>query len=274
MIRKIETFAMTGSIIAAYCSLVLGQATTPTLLEVDMENVVAYQGDTSDLSLFATNPNITPRVPPIPPRNFGEATMLGDIVAVNGQPAKGTFADRGSVISANPTPNPGQAIADATRSAIAYRTFEFMKTDGTPVGTIMVMGLNGGSSPPGPAFGSQNFAIVGGTGAFLGVRGQQGGRQLPQTIPVRQATMAEDPANRRVNGGGRVRWLLYVIPASAPEIVATPGGPAVTHSIDFSLVSASKPAAAGEILSAFVTGLGPTRPGVDAGQPFPPAHWR
>ena len=32
----------------------------------------------------------------------------------------------------------------------------------------MVLGLNGGVSPPGGNFGGQNFAIVGGTGAFLG----------------------------------------------------------------------------------------------------------
>jgi uncharacterized protein (TIGR03437 family) len=50
--------------------------------------------------------------------------------------------------------------------------------------------------------------------------------------------------------------------------VSTASGPAVTHSSDFSLVSASKPAAAGEILSLFATGLGPTRPGVDPGKPF------
>jgi uncharacterized protein (TIGR03437 family) len=51
--------------------------------------------------------------------------------------------------------------------------------------------------------------------------------------------------------------------------VATAAGPAVTHSGDFSLVTASKPAAAGEVLSLFATGLGPVNPGVDPGQPFP-----
>lgn len=49
----------------------------------------------------------------------------------------------------------------------------------------------------------------------------------------------------------------------------TPSGPAVTHSSDFSLVTSSKPAAVGETLSIFMTGLGPARPGVDPGQPFP-----
>ena len=81
--------------------------------------------------------------------------------------------------------------------------------------------------------------------------------------------MAEDPAKRRINGGGSVRQLLTVMPMSRPEIGTTSAGPAVKHPGDFSLVTASKPAAAGEILSAFVTGLGPTRPGVDPGKPFP-----
>jgi uncharacterized protein (TIGR03437 family) len=56
---------------------------------------------------------------------------------------------------------------------------------------------------------------------------------------------------------------------STPQIVSTAQGAAVTHSSDFTLVNASKPAAAGEILSIFMTGLGPTQPGVDPGRPFP-----
>jgi uncharacterized protein (TIGR03437 family) len=48
-----------------------------------------------------------------------------------------------------------------------------------------------------------------------------------------------------------------------------PAGPAITHSSDFSRATASKPAAAGEILSLFARGLGPVNPAVDPGQPFP-----
>ena len=66
-----------------------------------------------------------------------------------------------------------------------------------------------------------------------------------------------------------MRWVLHIIPMSRPEIVATPAGPAVTHASDFSVVTVSKPATPGETLSLFATGLGPTRPGVDPGQPFP-----
>jgi len=44
--------------------------------------------------------------------------------------------------------------------------------------------------------------------------------------------------------------------------------PAITHSNDFSLVTTVNPAKSGEILSLIAKGLGPTRPGVDPGQPF------
>jgi uncharacterized protein (TIGR03437 family) len=56
---------------------------------------------------------------------------------------------------------------------------------------------------------------------------------------------------------------------SPPQILITDSGPAVSHSSDFSPVTSSKPAAAGEVLSLFATGLGPTAPAVDPGQPFP-----
>ena len=50
--------------------------------------------------------------------------------------------------------------------------------------------------------------------------------------------------------------------------MTTASGPAVFHS-DLSPVTAAKPARSGEVLIAQATGLGPTVPGVDPGQPFP-----
>jgi hypothetical protein len=268
MIGKAENIVMAALLAAVYCSLALGQTPPPAILEVDVENVVEYQSDTSDLSRIATNPSVTPAVPP---RTFFPVSGIGDIVAVNGQSAKGTVAFRAHAFDMRPAPNPGQSIADTMRASIRYQTFEILKSDGTPVGTIVALGPNGGSPPPGApsAQTGGNLAIVGGTGAFLGVRGQYGGASNSQRIPARAASVAEDPANRRVNGGGSLRFVLHLIPISAPQIVITPSGPAVAHSSDFTLVTSSKPAAAGEILSLFCAGLGPTRPGVDSGQPFP-----
>jgi uncharacterized protein (TIGR03437 family) len=51
--------------------------------------------------------------------------------------------------------------------------------------------------------------------------------------------------------------------------MATASGPAVFHGGDFSPVTAARPAKAGEVLIVRATGLGPTRPGVDPGRPFP-----
>jgi hypothetical protein len=57
---KAESIAMTILIGAVYCHPSFGQAPPVTILEVDVENAVEYQGDVSDAKQFATNPNITP----------------------------------------------------------------------------------------------------------------------------------------------------------------------------------------------------------------------
>jgi uncharacterized protein (TIGR03437 family) len=134
-----------------------------------------------------------------------------------------------------------------------------------------MLGLDGGAPPPGaPAVSRQsNFAITGGTGAFLGVRGQfEAGPAIAGAPAIRNASVREDPAMRRINGGGHSAYILHLIPISRPEIVVTDAGPAVTHA-DFSAVTPAKPAKAGEILIVKATGLGPTIPGVDPGLPFP-----
>jgi uncharacterized protein (TIGR03437 family) len=137
----------------------------------------------------------------------------------------------------------------------------------------MTNGLRGvAPSPPGLPAGNQNFAIVGGTGAFLGVRGQTSNAMQglgSAAVDPRSASITEDPANRRINGGGHVVVTLYVIPESRPEIAVTAGAAAIAHADDLSLVNAARPAVAGEVLSLFATGLGPTRPGLRPGQPFP-----
>jgi uncharacterized protein (TIGR03437 family) len=146
-------------------------------------------------------------------------------------------------------------------------TFEIITLDGTPVGSIMAAGLAGGPAPPGgPLLSNQgNNTIIGGTGAFVGLRGQVG-QVAPAAAANRAASMAEDPLNRQTNGAaGKLRFVLHLLPDSRPQIAA------VAHSKDYAVVAAANPAAASEILSLFVKGLGPTAPGVDPGQPFPPS---
>jgi len=270
--------AMTVSILfAAACCQPATRQTPPATLKVELRNLVEYQTDTSDLSKFGTNPNITKggiNSTGAAPCFSVPIVALGDIVAVNGQPAKGTYTSRGVSVCTSPTAIASQPVADVSRNSIRFETYEILQSDGaTPVGTVMTEGLNaGGPSPPGPPAGSHNFAIVGGTGAFLGAQGQTGNAMQglgSAAVPIRLASVTEDPANRRTNGGGHVVFTLYVMPAFRPEVAITANGPAITHSSDFSLVSAAKPAAAGEILSIFATGLGPTNATLNPGQPFP-----
>jgi hypothetical protein len=263
MIRRINAMGMLALSIAGFGRLAPAQSTSQITLVIDLQNVVEYQGDVGDPQQFATNPNITTGMTA---KNFGFATVLGDIVAVNGQPAKGTYVGKPAGIQASPAPTGGGAITDITRAALRDHVFEILKPDGTQVGSIMSIGLSGGSGPPsGPPNEKGNWAIVGGTGAFLGARGAIG----VINGSGRVASVTENPGMRRINGGTSFSFYIHLIPMSAPQIISTPNGPAVTHSVDFTLVSPSKPAAAGEVLSLFATGLGPTIPEVDLGIPFP-----
>ena len=273
MIRKSPILAILFAPI--YCIPSPGQAPAATLY-IELQNVVEYQLDTSDLSKYGTDPNVTQgKIAKGLGVGCAGVPIIGyaDIVAVNGQPARGTYAVRGMSICASPTPIPSaNAIADTTWPSMRDETYEILQSDGTtPIGTIMTYGLSSGTpSPPGPPAGSKNSAITGGTGAYFGVRGQKGQRNnlLSGAAGERTASITEDPGKRRQNGGGHTLTVLYVIPMSWPTITASAGGPAIVHS-DFSLVSASKPAAAGEILSLFATGLGPTRASLTPDQPFP-----
>src|SRR5258708_2436368 len=243
-----KVMAMAGLLAVAFCQPGFGQAPPPAILRIDVQNFVRYVEDVVDPSKFATNSNVTAAAVP---KNFGAFLAIADIVAVNDQPFKGTYTSRGRSIDLRPAPNAGDAIADTNRNALVDTRFEILNPDGTPIGSIMGLELGGGSPAPGaPLVITQgNNAIVGYTGAYLGARGYFGQTVTAQTVSTRMASMSEDPANRRTNGGGFARFVLQVIPLSTPGIAVTALGPAITHSSDFSLVTNSKPAAAGKILS-------------------------
>ena len=191
----------------------------PTALQVDVNNFVLYNYDTFDTTQFGTNPNPTS----VPMKTYNYHISVGDIVAVDGTPAKGTLLCTHTmfVLSPNATVGSMKAIADTSRSMLDDCSLEILASDGTVVGTIFIHGLFGSAPPPGaPASSARsNLIITGGTGAFLGARGQAG-----QTGPwtPRVASVTEDPANRRVNGGGVESIILQVFPMVT-------GGPAAVH---------------------------------------------
>jgi hypothetical protein len=243
--------------------IVKAQAQEPAvILEIQTQNAVSYNDDVSDPSRLASSPAIAGPAA----RTFMPWIYISDIVSVNGDPAKGVVVARGTAINLRTSPNPGQAVADTIRGDTQDNRFELQGADGTPIGTIMASGLSAGvPSPSAPTrVIAGNNAILGGTGAFLGVKGEW----EAASNSARVASMIEDPANRRTNGGGSTLFLLHLIPQQRAEIAMTSTGPAVFHA-DLSPITATKPAKAAEVLIVQATGLGPTVPRVDPGQAFP-----
>lgn len=244
----------------------LAQTSPPTILEIQLEDSVSYVSDASDTARFASEAN---RTQPSAVRNFSTSLSISDIASVNGRPAKGIAVASIRAMNFRPSPAAGQAIGDTVRNSILDYAFEILNPDGTSIGSIFASGFGGGTPPAGaPLAGtSSNYAVVGGTGAFLGARGQV--ILGPVATAVRSASVTEDPSNRRVHGGGRLLVVMHLIPMERPEIVNTETGLAIYHS-DHSQVTAEKPARRGEILIVSATGLGPVTPNLGPGRPFPP----
>jgi hypothetical protein len=267
MIRK--TFGLSWialAIVGVTCRPSAAQ--TPTVIQIDIENYAYYYADNPDYSKLAGTEQASP---PVSTKTFSSFIGLADIVRVNGTPAKGTWSIRATTTNYTPTPQPGQAIADTTRNFFVDWVWEIQQADGTPIGTIMATGMGFGPPPPGSPAGlsataASTMAITGGTGAYLGMRGQAGFSQI--TVAGRAASVAEDPSMRRVLGGGTRSFLLTLFPLAPPAILSNNSGPLVLHASDFSQVTSANPARPSEILSILATGLGPTNPGPDPGQPF------
>ena len=245
-------------------------------LRIDIEKGVNYYQDVTDYSRFATDPG--PQAVAAS-RNFSSGVSVIDIVAVNGEPARGTAFGQQVTLIAKPNPAPSQAIADVSAGGIVEWIFEIQSSTersldemGRPIsiGTIFFQGLAAGAPPPGlgVVVGGGNFSVVGGTGAFAGARGHAAFTPPPAPAAPRSASFTEDPANRRALGGGAFRLLVNLIPLSRPEVVMRSNGPAVVRHSDNSLITAATPAQADELLTLYATGLGPTKPALSPGELF------
>ena len=227
---------------ALVCPAILAQTLDdPVILTVEVANSVIYRGTVFDASKIAKDPGATTSVN----QAFIEAMNVGDIVTVNGKPVKGTWSSSVLAMPYRANPQPGQPIADFDLAGTNFCTWQFYDTDGNFLGMLRDSGAG------------QGHTIVGALGGFFGVVGMhQGGTTI---TPQRQASTAEDPANRRNLGGGRATMVFYLYPTVRPAVVVTPSGPAIAHA-DYSPLTAANPARPGETLILAATGLGPVRP--------------
>ncbi len=258
----------TTFVLVACAAALMAQTPPVTILRVELTNYVNYYADVTDPLKIGTSPGVTPLQSGFN-STFKTQIGIGDIASINGKPARGIWIFRALALNLSPTPASGRVIADLARVAVYDLVADILQADGTPVGIITGAGLGGGTPAPGApmAAGASNLGVTSGTGPFLGARGQiavQGGTAL------RSASVAEDPANRRLNGGGTLSMIVHLIPMTCPEVLAVPSGAAIFHGDDFSPVTADKPARVGEQLIMSVSGLGPVKPNLDPGKPFPP----
>ncbi len=244
--NRLSNTIAAAAFVAALCASGFGQtAERPVTLIIEVDNAVLYRGDVTDSTKLARDPGVTT---PLPARAFQYTQAVGDIVAVNGTPAKGLWVYRTAALSPRVNPQPGQTIADYDGDGGVFCFWQILGPDGRWIGNL----LDGGGFP------ASYHTITGGAGAFLGVTGEH--RFLETIRPQRTASVTEDPANRRINGGGKWRTIFYMWPKYRPSVDVTAAGPAVYHTADFSPVTATSPARAGEILTIGARNLGPTRP--------------
>jgi uncharacterized protein (TIGR03437 family) len=154
-------------------------------------------------------------------------------------------------------------IADTNRFGMAEFQVEILREDGSPIGSIFMQGQNFGTPTPGAPAASNSgaFAVVGGTGAFFGARGQATAAPARTGGGARNTSVLEDPSLRRSRPGGGQRLMIQLIPASVPEI-------AQVYHADFTPVTANAPARPGETLIVLAKGLGATTPALEPGAVF------
>jgi len=234
------------SALAAGCASVFGQTEQPVVWVVECNDATTYRGDVTDSTKLARDPGATTA---LPVRAFQVTYNVADIVLINGKPAKGLMSTMNGALAPRVSPQPGLSIGDFDGGGPFMAHFTILAPDGTPVGAVWA---GGGVLAP-----DMVSTIWAGSGAFLGMAGET--RSLEVMTPYRAASVTEDPANRRLHGGGRVRFMWSLYPKYRPSVDVTPAGPSVFHG-DLQPVTAARPARAGEVLIVRARNLGPLVP--------------
>lgn len=240
-------------------ALALAQAPRDVTTNVQLENLVFYMDQHGDATKIGSLPGPAPLDPQL---GFAlrRYAIIADITSIGGKPAAGTFLAHGVAIAPSnaPQPVPGTTITDLPRNQMHNVILDIMTPEKAQVGSLYGTWMGAGGSAPGAPAGAGVLAVLGGSGAFVGARGQ--GSNIGSSN-LRTASMQEDPSRRRVNGGGRLNLGIHLAGLPVAEVAS------VSHA-DFAPVSASRPARSGDVLTLQVQANWAVRPALSAGQTF------
>jgi len=225
----------------------------PVVITIQSTDNVLYRGDTFDYSKIAKSASMTTSVNTA----FLMSVNVGDIRTINGMPAKGIQSYQVLALPFRALPQPGQVMADVDSGGLMQCVWQILSSDGKYIGMLYDNGTVG-----------LEHVVIGGSGLFQGITGVHAIMAMAASPAQRGASTSEDPAVRRILGGGQFTTVFALYPKTRPTVIATANGLAVVHR-DGKLVSSQNPAQAGEVLTLYATGLGPTTPSVTIGQPFP-----
>ncbi|MCL5744031.1 MAG: hypothetical protein M1541_08905 [Acidobacteria bacterium] len=228
----------------------LAQVASEIRISVQLDKFSWYWED-GDPNNFGT---VTQSLAPLPTgtlKPLMRNAIVADVVSVNGKPARGTYVSHGLGLS--------MTNSDLGRNHAHYFVLDIRTPEGGQIGDLFGTMLASGAAAPGAPPGAGNWAVYGGNGAYLGIRGQgsnAGGSNYHTTI------MKEDMAARRTNSSGQLKLDFYLSGIDAPEIQMA------YHSASGSPVTNSNPAQAGEVLTLDVKAGWPTSPSRAPGKTF------
>jgi uncharacterized protein (TIGR03437 family) len=114
--------------------------TTPVVLDIAIESSVQYVADVTDPSKLALSASATTAAST---RAFTDTIFVGDIVSINGKPAKGMWTSRQYKMGFSPSPAAGLAISDATQGTIAECKWEIQNANGQSAEVLGAVGYAG-----------------------------------------------------------------------------------------------------------------------------------
>lgn len=229
--------------------IALGQAASEARVTVQLDKFSWYWEDGDPNNFGTINKPLAP-LPAGTVKPMMRNAIIADVVSVNGKPARGTYVSHGLSLSTTNT--------DLGRNHAHYFVLSMQTPERVQIGDLFGTFLSSGGAAPGAPPGAGNWAVYGGSGAYLGIRGQgsnAGGSNYHITL------MKEDTAARRTNSGGQLKLDFFLSGIDVPEIQTA------SHE-DGSPVTNSNPARAGETLMLQVKANWPTRPPRQPGATF------